>query len=83
MELEKNCTWIKLNKLTLNVEKNKYMIFHKRRKIDLSLKINNNEIANVNQFWFFLGIIIDENLTVKNHIEIVTSKLSKITEIMK
>ena len=52
MELEKNSTWIKLNQLTLNVEKTKYMIFHKRRKIDLSLKINNNEIANVNQFCF-------------------------------
>ena len=28
----KNSTWIKLNQLTLNVEKTKYMIFHKRRK---------------------------------------------------
>ena len=48
----KNSTWIKMNQLTLNVEKTKYMIFHKRRKIDLSLKINNNEIANVNHFCF-------------------------------
>ena len=28
----KNSTWIKLNQHTLNVEKTKYMIFHKRRK---------------------------------------------------
>ena len=28
----KNSTWIKPNQLTLNVEKTKYMIFHKRRK---------------------------------------------------
>ena len=28
----KNSTWINLNQLTLNVEKTKYMIFHKRRK---------------------------------------------------
>ena len=53
MEHEKNSTWIKLNQLTLNVQKTKYMILHKRRKIDLSLKINNNEIANVNQCCFF------------------------------
>ena len=53
MELEKLSIWLKLNKLTLNVEKTKYMIFRKRRKIDyLSLKINNNEIANVNQSLF-------------------------------
>ena len=58
------------------------MIFRKRRKIDyLSLKINNNEIANVNQFCF-LGIIIDENLTMQNHVEMVTNKLSKITGIL-
>ena len=47
------------------------MIFRIRRKIDLSLfKINNNEIANVNQFCF-LGIIIYENLTMQNHVEMV------------
>ena len=54
MELEKFSIWLKLNKLNLNVEKTKYMIFRKRRKIDyLSLKINNNEIANVNHFVFW------------------------------
>ena len=59
------------------------MIFHKRRKIDYpSLKINNNEIANVNQI-FFLGIIIDDNLTMQTNIEMVTNKLSKITGILK
>ena len=66
VELEKISIWLKLNKLTLNVEKTtKYMIFRKRRKI------NNNEIANVNQFCF-LDIIIDENLTMQNHVEMVT-----------
>ena len=80
--MKKLSIWLKLNKLTLNVEKTKYMIFRKRRKIDyLSLKINNNEIANVNQFCF-LGIIIDENLTMQNHVEMVTNKLSNITGIL-
>ena len=58
------------------------MIFRKRRKIYyISLKINNNEIANVNHFCF-LGIIIDENLTKQNHVEMVKNKLSKITGIL-
>ena len=71
VELEKLSTWLKLNKLTLNVEKTKYMISRKRRKIEwICLKINNNEIANVNQFCF-LAIIIDENLTTQNHVEMV------------
>ena len=52
MELEKLIAWLKLNKLTLNVEKTKYLIFRKRRKIDfLSLKINNNE--NVNKYLIY------------------------------
>ena len=55
------------------------MIFRKRRKIDyVCLKINNNKIANVNQFCF-MGIIIDEKLTNQNHVEMVTNKLLKIT----
>ena len=33
-ELERVNTWLKLNKLTLNVEKTKGMIFYKRRKIE-------------------------------------------------
>ena len=76
MELEKLSIWLKLKKLTLNVEKTKYMIFRKCRKINLSLKINNNEIANANQYCF-LGIIIDDNLTMQNHVEMVTNKLSR------
>ena len=32
-ELKRVNTWLKLNKLTLNVEENNSMIFHKRRKI--------------------------------------------------
>ena len=65
----------------MGAQKTKYRIFLKRRKIDyLCFKINNNEIANVNQC--FLGIIIDENLTVQDHVEMVTDKLSKIKGIM-
>ena len=83
MELEKLSAWLKLNKRNLNVEEENYtMIFRKRRKIDyLCFKINNSEIANVNQLCF-LGIIIDENLTMQNHVEMLTNKLSKITGIL-
>ena len=83
MELEKLSTWLKQNKLTLNVENTIYnMIFRKCRKIYyLCLKINKNETANVNEFCF-LGIIIDANLTMQNHVEMVTNKLSKIMGIL-
>ena len=57
------------------------MIFRKRRKIDyLCLKINHNDIINVNQLCF-LCMIIDENLNMQNHVGMLTNKLSKITGI--
>ena len=43
--------------------------------------MDGKEVERV-KFFKFLGIILDENLTMKNHINMVTSKLSKITGIL-
>ena len=53
-ELERVNTWLKLiNKLTLNVEKTKGMLFHKRRKIEhTKWSMNNRTINIVSQFSF-------------------------------
>ena len=53
-ELSKLSTWLKLNKLPLNVTKTKFMIFHHpRRKINIpSLEISNTKLEHVNQFKF-------------------------------
>ena len=57
-ELERVNTWLKLHKLTLNVEKTKGMIFHKRRKIEhTKWSINNRTIDIVSQFYFFRSYI--------------------------
>ena len=67
-ELEKVNIWLKLNKLTLNTEKTKCMFFHKRRKVNhMQFTINNKHIDIVLQF-SFLGVLLDENLSWKNHI---------------
>ena len=64
---EKVNIWLKLNKLTLNNDTNKSMYFHKRRSINpIQLIINNTKIDIVSQF-SFLGVIIDEHLSWKNH----------------
>ena len=74
--------WFQANKLSLNVIKTKYVFFHKPRKkmiIPLNLpilKINETEIKRV-QSIKFLGVIIDENLTWKNHIELLENKIAK------
>ena len=49
--LDKINVWLKLNKLTVNVSKTKFMVFHKRRDVpDLNLSLNN---INVESFYPF------------------------------
>ena len=81
-ELNKINIWLKLNKLTLNAEKTKNMFFHKRRKVNpIPLSIDNNPIDTVSQF-SFLGILLHEQLSWKNHINMVTNQLSKFIGIV-
>ena len=64
-ELNKVNTWLKVNKLLLNVEKTKCMLFHKRRQLKpLQFSINGRDIDVVSHF-NYLGIILDENISRK------------------
>ena len=58
-ELEKVNVWLKLNKLSLNVKKSRYMIFHavQRQVSSLEIKINGIEVQRVQDF-NFLGIML-------------------------
>ena len=69
-ELVKINDWLKINKLSLNVVKSKFMIFQKKKKNIqiLNLKIDNVNIDQVKEF-NFLGLIIDTNLNWKKHAE--------------
>ena len=81
-ELKNINTWFQANKLSLNSKKTKYVLFHKPRKkriIPLNLpilKINDTEIKREHSLKF-LGVIVDENLNWKNHIELLENKISK------
>ena len=82
LELKKLNEWFKANKLSLNADKTKYTFFHKLSKRDnIPLKlphllINDTIIKRENAIKF-LGVIIDENLTWKNHITTIENKISK------
>ena len=81
-ELKLVSEWFLANKLSLNAKKTKYVLFHKVSMCDSLLSqlptmtFNNIEIKRENSIKF-LGVIIDENLTWKNHIEVVENKISK------
>ena len=68
--------WLKINKLSLNVVKSKYMIFQKKNIQILNLKIDNIDIEQVTDFNFW-GLIIDTNLNLKKHTEKISNACSK------
>ncbi len=75
--------WLKVNKLSLNIKKSKYMIFHtnKKKVQRLTLKIdnvNNEQVAEFN----FLGLILDEHLTWKYHVNKISNKISQCMGIL-
>ena len=71
--------WFCANKLSLNASKTQYMIIQpngtSRHNIDYDLKINGVTLSRTNSCKF-LGIIIDESLSWKQHLSSVNKKLS-------
>ena len=84
-EIDKIQEWLHINKLSLNISKTKYMTFHHKNrptnKLDLCIKINNEEIQKVSSFCF-LGLTIDETLSWKTHIQNTSNKISKTLGIL-
>ena len=75
-ELAQVQEWLTLNQLTLNIKKTNFIIFksHKKRlRRDLRLTLNGTVLQRVENSKF-LGIVIDQHLTLKNHIDYITTK---------
>ena len=63
-------------------KKTKCMTFHTCQKTELlQLSIDGKHIEHV-KYFKFLGILFDENLTRKCHINMVTNKLTKVIGIL-
>ena len=73
-ELEKVNKWLKLNKLALNVDKTKSMLFHKRRPVTPIQYSMNNRIIDVVQYFNYLGIMSDADMSWKTHVAMVKNK---------
>ena len=60
----------------------KYMLFDKRRQLNpIQFSINGRDIDVVSHF-NYLGIILDENISWKKHVAMITNKLSKISGVL-
>ena len=68
--------FLTLNQLTLNIKETNFIIFKsnkKRLRRDLHLTLNGTVLQRVEDSKF-LGIVIDQHLTWKNHIDYITKK---------
>ena len=82
-EISKFNDWLKINKLSLNASKTKYMIFHKQGKFlpKIDIKISEVALEAVKNFTF-LGLTIDASLTWQPHLNRISNKLTKICNIL-
>ena len=72
--------WFTANKLSLNVENTKYSFFHnpsKKDDIRLPKLIINNYEVHTEESIKFLGVLLDQHLTWKEHIKLTENKIAK------
>ena len=77
--------WLSSNKLSLNIKKSNYVIFHpyqKKLAYQPVIKMFNSELnayaeLNCNDHIKYLGVLMDKNLLWKYHVEHVLNKISK------
>ena len=66
-ELAKIDEWIKINKLSLNLKKSKYMVFKKTSITNINLTLTNDKVVIDRVDYFnFLGLTIDSQMTWKS-----------------
>ena len=86
-ELSHITDWLKSNKLSINISKTQYILFMKPSQTDSiplklpNLTVNSSSIKRV-QSTKFLGVIIDQHVNWKEHINLIKSKVSKNLGVM-
>ena len=82
-ELRKVSNWIMSNKLTLNTDKTHFMVSSPllTPSVQTSITINNSTLKEVSDSKF-LGIIIDNKLKWKVHVDTVKTKVSLLTGVI-
>ena len=77
-ELAEISTWLKINKLSLNVKKTHHMVFTHKRKIQpsVALSIEGHPIDEVDNTKF-LGVYLDNKINWKKHISYISGKVAR------
>ena len=83
-ELDKLYLWLNVNRLSLNIDKTNFIVFHpynKPTKKRITIKINKKAINEKNSIKY-LGILIDSTLSWKDQILNISKKISRSLGIM-
>ena len=84
-ELKEMQKCLDFNRLSLNVKKTKYMIFHDHQRNIINripkLELNGEPFVKVVDF-NFLGLTIDQHMTWNSHIQKISNKISRSLGIM-
>ena len=76
--------WLNANRLSLNVDKTKLLLFHSKKKkmdYDISIKINGSKL-NPSDHVKYLGVFLDKNLAWDYQISQLSNKLSRSSGVL-
>ena len=83
-ELRKLDTWLIVNRLSLNIDKTNFLIFHPYNKpleLRITLKIHKKAISE-SDYIKYLGIMVDSTLTWNIHIDKISKTISRATGLL-
>ena len=77
-------TWLNTNKLSLNISKSNFVIFHPpQKKVNDPIKLYvNNTLLEEKNHVKYLGIMMDNNLNWKSHAAYIAKKIKRSIEIL-
>ena len=83
-ELRELDTWLIVNRLSLNIAKTKFLVFHpynKPMKQKITLKIHKKAISET-EYIKYLGIMVDSTLSWNIHIDKISKTISRATGLL-
>ena len=83
-DLNKIAKWTRNNTLTINAKKTKYIITSTSHKSFPNIALTlNEEVLDRTRSYKYLGVILDENLTYKDHINHIATTVNKKTRTLR
>jgi len=80
LEMRKILEWVQNNKLKFNENKSKVMLMSRRGRTErkeIEIYVNNKTLKQVNSIKY-LGIIFDNKMTFRDHINYIEEKCTKL-----